>query len=365
MRKFVGVLVGTRPTLIKLSPVIRELARRKIPYFVLHAGQHYSHEMDRLIFRDLGLRYPEYVVKSAQAAPSPGAQTARMIEGIERVLLREKPSVLLVGGDTNANLAGALAARKLNIYLGHVESGCRSHDWEMPEEHNRILIDHISDALFAPSKESCRNLFQENVHGKILNTGSTASDALDEHSSLAEKKRGLLKRFSISSRGYILVTLHRASNVDDKRTLSGNLSAVEKLTKQLRLKAVFPVHPRTWKRIQTFGLRFRSADVLWTKPLGYLEMIFLIKHAALVLTDSGGVQQEACMLKTPCVTLRDNTEWGETLKAGANCLAGSEPEKISRAASRMIKKPRTWRDPFVRGASKKIVNFLEREGLYG
>lgn len=361
----IGILVGTRPTIIKHAPLIREFKKRNLPFFVIHAGQHYSDRMDGIFFRELEIPYPKYVLNSVKHAKGHGAQTARMLRGIEEILVKEKPAALLVGGDTNANLAGALAARKLHLRLGHVESGARSFDWRMPEEHNRVMIDHISDWLFTPSPAMKKNLICENVRGKILVTGSTIVDAVKEHSELASDKSRILEKLNLDPNQFMLVTVHREHNVDSRRNLRKILVSIRNISKHFPFPVIFPLHPRTRLRIKSFGLGniVNGRDVRFIDPLGYLDFLCLLESARVVLTDSGGVQQEACILKVPCVTLRENTEWTETLDVRANRLAGIEPDSVLRSVKEAVNSRRNWMNPFQSGASRKIVSFVVCECL--
>ncbi|MBI4971296.1 MAG: UDP-N-acetylglucosamine 2-epimerase (non-hydrolyzing) [Candidatus Omnitrophica bacterium] len=359
----ISILIGTRPTLIKHAPIIRELERQNVPFFLIHAGQHYSFEMDRIFFRDLGIKYPKYVLKSVRKAKGHGAQTAEMLRGIEKILLHESPRAVLVGGDTNANLAGALAARKLHLKVGHVEAGARSFDWRMPEEHNRVMIDHISDWLFASSTEMKKNLLKENVRGKVLLTGSSIVDAVWEHARIAGRKSQVLNALSLKSKQYVLITIHREHNVDAKASLERILKGLCLVSKQLGVRVLFPVHPRTARRISEFGLKKLAADhaIQWVKPQGYLDFLKILSSARVVLTDSGGIQQEASILRVPCVTLRENTEWVETLSVGANRLAGIEPGMILHQTRKALNSQCDWKNPFPAGASRKIVSFVKKE----
>ena len=356
------VVVGTRPGIIKMSPIIRELSKRKIPFFILHTGQHYSYEMDRKFFEDLGLPDAKHHLPPCREGSFHGEQTAHMLAGIESVLLKERPRLVLVCGDANTNLAGALAARKLHIEVGHVESGLRSHDWRMPEEHNRVIIDHISEYLFAPTKQAKDNLIKDNVKGKIYVTGNTVVDALCENIEIAKRKSDLLDQLELNPKNYILLTFHREENVDIPETLAMIIKGLELISKEIHFPIIFPIHPRTKKRIDGFGLTSRLKQIINLKiinPVGYLDFLILLNSAALVLTDSGGIQEESCILRVPCVTLRVSTERPETVTVGANILCGINPEDILKAAQQSLVKKREWPNPFGDGlASKRIINAI-------
>jgi UDP-N-acetylglucosamine 2-epimerase (non-hydrolysing) len=360
LKKAVAVVVGTRPGIIMFAPIIHELIRRQVPHHVIHTGQHYSPNMDEQFFRDLNLPSPDYKLEGVSAKTSHGGQTAAMLEGIEEVLLERRPRLVLVGGDANTNLSGALAARKLRIQVGHVEAGERSYDWRMPEEHNRRMIDHISDHLFVTGEKSMRHLLEENAQGKIYLTGNPIVDASLQHSHLAKTKSDALDRFNLSEDQYGILTTHREENVDFMQSLRGSLEGVSRAASATGIPVLFLAHPRTLKRLKEFNLwewGHELPGIQISEALGYLDFINLLSNARLVFTDSGGVQQEACIHHVPAVTLRENTEWVETLERGANRLAGTEPVKIEEAAIAACKVERTWEIPFGDGtAGKNIVN---------
>lgn len=360
LRDEVVCIVGTRPGIVMFAPIIKALQRRGAPFFLLHTGQHYSPNMDLQFFEDLGLPEPDHRVEGVAENKTHGGQTAAMLVGIEAVLMERQPRLVLVGGDANTNLAGALAARKLHISVGHVEAGERSYDWRMPEEHNRIIIDHISDLLFVTGEKAIHNLENEGIRGRICNSGNPIVDASLQHFELAKAKSTVLERFSLSPDGYAVLTMHREENVDVKERLRGALEGVSAAAVDRDLPVLFMAHPRTLKRLGEFDLMdwARSLPMLRIEEaVGYLDFINLVGHARLIFTDSGGVQQEACIHHVPAVTLRDNTEWTETLESGANRLAGCDPEAIRAAASQAFDVARSWPVPFGDGtAAEKIVD---------
>lgn len=362
LRDSVCVVVGTRPGIVKMSSIIKELKKKNLESFVLHTGQHYSYEMDKKFFEDLGLPSPLHHLQPGRQGSLHGEQTARMLLGIESVLVKEKPRLVLVCGDANTNLAGALAARKLQIEVGHVESGLRSNDWRMPEEHNRVIIDHISEYLFAPTRQSKENLIKDNVKGKIFVTGNTIVDALIEHIAIAEDRSDVLRRLQLKRKGFILVTCHREENVDDEKNLKDILDGITLIGSKLKVPIVFPVHPRTLKRLEGFNIKNRLTDIPHLKvivPVGYLDFLLLLHSALLIITDSGGIQEESCILRVPCVTLRENTERRETVDVGANIIAGTEPKRILDAAQKMLKRKQNWINPFGDGkAAERIVDII-------
>jgi len=366
LKSKIAVIVGTRPGIIKFSPVIKELERRKIDFFIIHTGQHYSSNMDRAFFEDLELPMPKYINRRVKECRFHGEQTAEMIKGVEKALLKEKPYIVIVGGDANTNLAGAIAARKLGIMVAHMEAGLRSHDWSMPEEHNRVMIDHISELLFTPTEIARRNLIEDNVKGKIFVTGNPIVDAVELHSKLANKKSNILKKYSLNPKEYFLVTFHREENVDIEKRIQNFVECLKSLTSKYNYPIVFPIHPRTFNRFKYFGVfeKMKKIKRLYLlEAIGYLDFQKLLCNSLLVLTDSGGVQEEACILKVPCVTLRENTERPETVDVGANIIASTDPEKVIKAIEFFIgsKTKRNWQHPFGKKCAKKIVDILVSE----
>ena len=357
------LVLGTRPEIIKLSPLIRECGRRQIPFFVLHTGQHYSYEMDRVFFEDLELPAPQYNLDAGSGLH--GEQTGKILAGTERVLLAHRPDAVLVQGDTNTVLAGALAATKLHIPVGHVEAGLRSFDRRMPEEINRVVADHVSDLLFAPTETAARYLRREGIpEEKISVTGNTVVDAVFQNQEIAKKKTGVTERVGAREGDFILVTAHRAENVDDRGRLAGILEGLGAVGEESGMQVIFPVHPRTAKMIREFGLETRGIRIV--PPLGYLEFLLLESRAALILTDSGGIQEESCVLGVPCVTLRENTERPETLEVGSNVLAGTDPMAIRERSREMRSRDRGWENPYGDGhAGERILEVLARRGLTG
>jgi len=358
----IAVVVGTRPGIIKLSPVIRELEKKGIDYFIAHTGQHYSYNMDQQFFEELELPEPQYKNDVVKKASLHGEQTAEMLRGLERVFLEAKPKIVIVGGDANTNLAGALAARKLGIRVAHVEAGLRSDDWRMPEEHNRVMIDHISEYLFPPTEKAKENLIRDNVKGEIFVTGNTIVDAVYQHLDLAQMKSKILDSLGVIPHHFFLITTHREENVDSKLFLENILKSLNTLQDQYHLPMIFPIHPRTRKRLKEFRLEQATESIEQLRliePLGYLDFLLLLSSTKLVLTDSGGIQEEACILRVPCVTLRESTERPETVSVGANVIAGTAPDKIVTAVEEMLSRERRWKNPFGDGrAGKRIVDFL-------
>jgi len=357
----ISIIVGTRPEIIKMSPIIRECKNRALDYFILHTSQHYSYTMDQVFFEQLELPQPKYNLDVGSGMH--GEQTGKILIGIEKVLLKEKPDVVLVEGDTNTVLAGALAASKLHIKIGHVEAGLRSYDRNMPEEINRVLTDHCSDFLFAPTEKSKQILLEEGIpENKIYVTGNTIVDAVHQNLELAYKKQNILERLGLRPQEYFLVTIHRQENVDDRIRFQLILQGLEQINKKYGYPVVYPIHPRSQKMIKEFN--FESDGIDFIKPADFLEFLQLENNAKVVLTDSGGVQEETCILGKPCVTLRDNTERLETLDVGSNLLAGVKPNKIEECVSMMVDNTKKWDNPFGDGkAGSKIINIMEEKLL--
>ena len=316
--KKIAVVVGTRPEIIKLAPIIRICEQKKLNYFIIHTGQHYSYNMDRIFFEQLVLPEPEYKLEIKSSAPTrQGEHTGRMLEKIEEIYLKEKPDIALTEGDTNTVLAASLAAIKLYIKLGHVESGLRSFDKTMPEEINRTLADHMSNLLFAPTATSKKNLVCENLdEKKIFVTGNTITDSVQQCMEKAEKSDAM-KKLGLKKDSYMLVTMHRQENTDDAARLKNILKGLEKVQNKFKLPMIYPMHPRTKKMIEHLKIKIPES-IKVTEPAGFFEFLQLEANSRLNLTDSGGVQEESCILRVPCVTLRDNTERPETTDINAN-----------------------------------------------
>jgi UDP-N-acetylglucosamine 2-epimerase (non-hydrolysing) len=351
-----AVILGTRPEIIKMSPVIRELEKRQEDYFILHTGQHYSYNLDRVFFEQLKLPQAKYNLEVGSG--SHAEQTGKILMGVEKVLLDENPDIVLVEGDTNSVLAGALAAAKLHIEVGHVEAGLRSYDRSMPEEINRILADHCSDYLFAPTPKARQILLGEGVsEEKIFVTGNTIVDAVYQNLEIAREQRNTLSSLNLAARQYFLVTLHRQENVDDPRRFASILKGLDRVAAQFHIPTIYPIHPHSRKRMGESGLDPRNITLI--EPTSFLDFLQLESNARLILTDSGGVQEEACILGIPCVTLRDNTERPETLEVGANILAGASPDKILDCTEVMLNRGDKWSNPFGDGrAGQRIVEVV-------
>ena len=350
-------ILGTRPEIIKLSPVVRSYIRRKLPFSIIHTNQHYSPQMDAVFFKQLELPAPEFNLNAGSG--SHGAQLGKMLESLEPVLQELAPEAAIVQGDTNSVLAGALIASRLRIPVAHVEAGLRSYDRRMPEEFNRILADNLADYLFAPTEGAKKILLGEGFpESRIHVTGNTVVDALQHVAGLCDKLEPLERRWNISRGHFLLVTLHRPENVDSKEILTPILEAINELSTRHGLPAVFPVHPRTVRRLKEFGIDL-PRTFLALEAAGYLSFVQLEKEARLIITDSGGVQEEACILGVPCVTVRLSTERPETVEVGANLVTGVAREAIVAGAEKMLARRSNWANPFGDGrAGERIVDII-------
>lgn len=319
-------VVGARPQFIKAAVVSRALAREGLGEILVHTGQHYDWTMSAVFFEGLGLREPDYDLQVGSATQ--GAQTGRMLEAIERVVLDRRPRLVLVYGDTNSTLAGALASAKLHIPVAHVEAGLRSFDRKMPEELNRVLTDHLSDLLFAPTDAAVQNLCAEGISRGVVRTGDVMYDLATQMMEAIESgAEEVLKRHRVVSDEYALVTIHRAENTDDRRRWQAIVEGLGR-TARRGLPIIWPAHPRTRELVSDLNL----PGVRVISPLPYLDTQVLVRHARVVITDSGGLQKEAAFHQTPCVTVRDQTEWVELVEAGVNHLSGADGTSIEELA---------------------------------
>lgn len=326
-------VVGARPQFIKaaaVSRVIRDKYQDKVEEILVHTGQHYDENMSKVFFDDLGIPAPAYNLEIAGG--NHGAMTGRMLAAIEEVLLKQKPDAVLIYGDTNSTLAGALAASKLHIPVAHVEAGLRSFNMRMPEEVNRILSDRVSKWLFCPTNTAVQNLKNEGITAGVSNIGDVMYDVALYYRDVAKSRSTILENLGLKDSGFILATCHRAENTDDPAKLKEIITALADLS--LDLPVVFPVHPRTRKLLSDYNLDSHLQNLKVVEPLSFLDMVALEQSAKLILTDSGGVQKEAFFYGVPCVTMREETEWVETVELGLNCLTGASAEKIVAAAKK-------------------------------
>ncbi len=349
-----AIVMGTRPEIIKLSPVIRQV--RKQESFVIFSGQHYDYNLSLQFIEELGIRKPDYSMKLSKS--NSALQIGEIIIKLSKILQKLKPDTVVVEGDTNTVLAASMASLKSGIPISHVEAGPRSFDWRMPEEHNRIQVDHISELLFAPSKNAKRNLLLEHVHGKIFVTGNTVIDAIQMYADKALKK----SRMPIDFEDFILTTLHRSENVDDKKTLSSIVKAIINSNQ----KMIFPVHPRTVQRLHKFGLYEKlndSKNIRLIKPVGYFDMLKLMKKCSFIITDSGGIQQEATSpkIRKKVLVIRKTTDSPEAVMAGVAKVVGVKTSGILSEIKKAVKEPKihTKEVPYGRGdAAKQIIRII-------
>lgn len=316
-------IIGARPQFIKIAPLSKEL-RKYHQEIIIHTGQHYDQNMSKNFFEQLQIPKPDHNLGIGSGTH--GQQTGLMLKKIEEVLLKEKPDEVIVFGDTNSTLAGALTSRKLNIKTAHIEAGMRSFDKRMPEEINRIVTDHCSDILFCPNENSKRNLINENIKKNIFVVGNIMSEALIENLKKAEMESKIMENLNLKKKEYLLATVHRPSNTDSLKSLKSIVTAFIESKENI----IFPMHPRTKKFMAMYGLtkKINSSSVKVINPIDYFDMLILEKNAKKILTDSGGIQNEAFLLGIPCITLRENTEWVETIEQKANMLVGSDKKKI-------------------------------------
>ena len=326
-------IVGARPQFIKAAPVSRAIQKHnleghgtQIKEVIVHTGQHYDDKMSAIFFRDLDLPDP-HVNLDIGSGPH-GWQTAQILMRVEEVLIAQKPDLVMVYGDTNSTLAGALAAVKLHIPVAHIEAGLRSFNREMPEEHNRVVSDHLSDLLFCPTQTAVKNLEHEGISKGVHCVGDVMYDSVLFNIHLAEKRSHILKQYNLKPKSYALATVHRAENTDGPERLKAILNALEEITSN-GLPVILPLHPRTRNKISDFNLSHNSLQLI--DPVSYLDMLVLEKQAKVILTDSGGVQKEAYWFEVPCITLRNETEWLETVESGWNIIVGSESMSITKA----------------------------------
>ena len=360
-------VIGARPQFFKTAPIIKEILnrRRSADIAIVHSGQHYDPEMSSIFFRELQI--PKPIADLHVGSGSHATQTAKIMQRLEKELVLARPDIVLVPGDTNTTLGGALAAAKLNIPVAHVEAGLRSNDLTMPEEINRRLTDHCSTLLFSPTRNAASNLRKEGFQEQIHLTGDTMVDALETAMPVVEKRENAtLNKLRATRANFVLVTLHRPSNVDDPSRLGQIHHALRKIAR--RLPVIFPAHPRTRSRLAQIGLLSESKKygVNLIAPQGYVESLALMKNSACLLTDSGGMQKEAFLLRIPCVTLRPNTEWPETLQANANRLV-TDPQRIPKAVidsafdETLRRRLRHVGNPFGDGrAAGRIVGIVEK-----
>tara|TARA_Y100000766_G_scaffold284807_1_gene304742 strand:- start:4962 stop:6065 length:1104 start_codon:yes stop_codon:yes gene_type:complete len=364
MKQAIILVVGARPNFMKIAPIYAELNRRGEKLILLHTGQHYDDNMSKVFFDDLGMPKPDIYL--GVGSGSHAYQTATVMVEFEKICNENAPSMVIVVGDVNSTVACSIVCAKLRIPCAHVEAGLRSFDRDMPEEINRILTDSVADLLLTPSPDGDENLRAEGVHeNRIFRVGNVMIDSL--YSNLEKSKTSnILQTFALSNE-YAVLTLHRPSNVDNKDNFSGIIGALEKIGNEIQL--VFPVHPRTEKMAKSFGLYDRLAkipNIILTGPVGYLDFVALMATSKMVLTDSGGLQEETTALGIPCITLRENTERPITVKEGTNTIVGCNPELILKTAFQVLKGegkagriPELWDGKTSSRIADVILQFIE------
>ena len=325
-------IVGAHPQFVKAAAVSREIAKHPdINEIIIHTGQHFDKNMSDVFFEEMQIPTPRYHLNINSV--NHGAMTGRMLEGIEPILLKEKPDFVMVFGDTNSTLAGALAAKKLHIRVAHVEAGLRSFNMQMPEEINRILTDRISDILCCPTDKAVENLKQEGFEHfpcKVVKTGDVMQDAARYYREISATKSNIIRKLNLAGKDFLLCTIHRAENTDDIGRLTSIIGALNEISSEMEI--ILPLHPRTTKIVESRKIQMKFKPIL---PVSYFDMNELLKNTRIVLTDSGGVQKESFFFAKPCVTLRDETEWVELVDKGFNRLAGAEKDKITNAYNEM------------------------------
>lgn len=351
-----AIVLGTRPEIIKLSPIIKKLGTKRCS--VIFTGQHYDYQMGMQFIHQLGLPKPDYSLKISKSNPQ--FQISEIIAKLSKILVKENPDTVIVQGDTNTVLAAGICSLKSNIPISHVEAGLRSNDWRMPEEHNRIAIDHLSELLFTPTQNSKRNLISEKVHGQIHVTGNTIIDAINIYSKISKKK----SQISVEMDNFVLLTLHRSENVDNKKILTSIVRGLVNSNENI----IFPVHPRTRKRLDEFNLYkklSKSKNILLLGSLGYFEMLELMKKCTFIVTDSGGIQEEATspLIRKKVLVVRKTTDRPEAVESGMAEIIGLNEKTISHSIKKTMKDPRisSRKTPYGKGdASKKILKILQK-----
>lgn len=349
-------IIGARPQFIKAAVVSKQLKLKNIDEILIHTGQHFDKNMSDIFFEEMGISQPHYNLNIHGL--SHGAMTGQMLEKIEKILLDEKPDYVMVYGDTNSTLAGSLAAVKIHIPVIHIEAGLRSYNMQMPEEVNRILTDRISSILFCPTDTAIANLQSEgygNLNAQIVNSGDVMEDSATFFNEVAKTRSTILNQLNLQNRSYVLATIHRAENTDQPERLLGIFNALEKINSEIPV--VLPLHPRTSNILKQKGVQTKIQII---EPVGYLDMTMLTSNAALVMTDSGGLQKEAFFFDRYCITLREETEWVELVEHGYNFLAGSNTERILNTFDQIKNKEFVKKHHFYGGgkASENIANFL-------
>jgi UDP-N-acetylglucosamine 2-epimerase (non-hydrolysing) len=352
----ITTIVGARPQFIKTALVSKKLREMGFHEVIIHTGQHYDYNISKIFFDELNISEPDYHLRVGSG--SHGKQTGLMLRRIEEVLYKETPNIVVVYGDTNSTLAGALAASKLNLTVAHIEAGLRSFNKAMPEEINRVLTDHVSSLLFCPTETSVRNLASEGVSKGVHLVGDVMYDSALYYSKLAEEHSTVLDRLGLHPKGYFLATIHRPQNTDNP----DNLRSIIEALNELPLSTILPLHPRTKKGMVRNSILTNPSFCNLIPPVSYLDMLMLEKNARAILTDSGGVQKEAYFFEVPCITLRNETEWVETVESGWNILVGADKDRILSVIGQIDKRWPIHKNYYGDGnASDNIVKIIAQE----
>lgn len=356
--KRLALIFGTRPEIIKMSPFIKGLEARGRDFFIIHTGQHYSAQLDKVFWENFALPPAKYNLGVGSGTQA--EQVGKMMMGIEEVLMNEKPDGVCVYADPNSAIAGALAAAKLHLPIIQLEGGLRSYDRSMPEEVNRVVVDRLANYIFAPTPLQRTHLQRECITKNVTVTGNLIADVVQGMLPRAERESTIRQKLNLHDGAYFVATVHRAGAVDDKKNFSDILEGLGLVAAHFKLPVLYPMHPRAQKNMKAFGLRLPQG-VTVIEPTGYFDFLALLAHAKVILTDSGGLQEEGCILRVPVVSLRPNTERQETLKLGSNMLSGYAPQSILRVTVRMAKRPRAWRHPYGKNVAKKMLDILEKK----
>lgn len=359
MTKKFAFLLGTRPEIIKMAPLIKEVVKHNINFFIIHTGQHYSEGMDKIFWENLELDGPEYRPKyNLQVGSGTHAeQVGKIMINLEKVLLEEKPDYIFLYGDLNGTVAGALVAAKLNIPIVHLEAGLRSFDRTMPEEINRVVTGCLASVHFVSTPLQVEFLRAESITKRVHVVGNLIVDIVGEMASRAKQHSTITQRLSLESGKFFLSTIHRPGCVDNLKNFQNVLTGLGAIATQYDIPVIYPIHPRSRKNLSVFALKIPTGIQL-IEPIDYYDFLTLMQEACLILSDSGGIQEEACILHVPVVTLRENTERQETIELGSNILAGYEPESIVEKTGIMLSRPTDWQQPYGSNVAEKILDIM-------
>ncbi len=357
MAKKIALIFGTRPEIIKMAPFIHEAASRRFNFFIIHTGQHYSEVMDKVFWENLNLPDPKYNLGIGSG--SHAEQVGKMMIAVEKVLMEEKPDYVGVYADLNSSIAGALAAAKLGIPIIQLEAGLRSFDRRMPEEINRLVVDRLAHILFPPTPLQKSHLSKDNITNNVFTVGNLIADVVNENLPKAQSNSRVLEKLGLESQKYFLATIHRAGAVDHRENFQNLLLGLASVADRFKQPVIYPIHPRARKNLEKVALPTR-ADLRIIAPLDYFDFLTLAANAKVILSDSGGIQEEAAIMRVPLVTLRENTERQETVELGSNILAGFNPQTILEKTVEMAARPRDWQHPYGENVAQKMCDILEK-----